>query len=308
MQDLLTQPQLQTVYHRALRRLGRTGNPEDSGEVDQEFLDVLAREMCADRRVPDGLRREVLRELVGPTPGGLQALAWLCRNQPMEPGVAMNFVAGLNAGDPTPDALAPREAVEALESLMRAMETSRSGRLEVVTRLLASPLFSETGRSAGLKRVVSGPWLTPGDRRTLVEWALGLDVVDEIAASFSHSIPQAPVSLARTALPCLVDQGEDLAGVVRSVVANATSWEDPRPLLQGLLDLIESNGAELQPALRRQALDLCRRHKEALLRRRAYQLAADTEGPDFLREALRDRDFGVRSWALSRLNRSNTQD
>ncbi len=308
MQDLLTQPHLQTVYNRALRRLGRTGSPEESSEIDPELLDALARELCADRRVPDGLRREVLRELVAPTPGGLLALGWLCRNQPVEASTALNFVANLPSGEPLAEALDAREAVEALESLMRAMEASRSGRLGLVVRLLGSTLLNEAARSAALKRVVGGPWLTPGDRRTLVEWALGLDVADEIAAGFTHSIPQAPAGLARTALPCLVDQGEDLAGVVRSVVANAASWADPRPLLQGLLDLLERSGPELQPALRRQALDLCRRHKEALLRRRAYQLAANTEGPDFLQEALRDPDFGVRSWALSRLNRSKTQD
>jgi len=91
--------------------------------------------------------------------------------------------------------------------------------------------------------------------------------------------------------------------VVRSVIANLSGWADPRPILQGLLDLVDRNGADLQPALRRQALDLCRRQKEALLRRRAYQLAARTEAADFLGEALRDPDFGVRSWALSRLNR-----
>ncbi len=308
MEDLLTLPYMDIVHRRALRRLGRTEAAEGSVEIDLDLVDAMARELYADRMAPAGVRREVMRALVAPSPGGLQALGWLCRNEPVDANAVMTYAANLPLGDSLPSALTERESVDAVESVMRSLEGSRTGRLGVAVHLLGSTLLSEPGRSAGLKRLVTGPWLTPGDRRTLVEWAVGLDVADEVAAGFAHSVPPAPPGLARTALTCLVDQGDDLASVVRSVIANLGNWADPRPILQGLLDLVDRNGTDMQPALRRQALDLCRRQKEALLRRRAYQLAARTEAPDFLREALRDPDFGVRSWALSRLNRPEGQN
>ena len=308
MDDLLSLPHMQTVHRRALRRLGRAETEEGAPEIDLDLVDALARELCADRSVPPLVRREVMRALVAPTPGGLQALGWLCRNESVDPSAVMSYAANLPLGESDPEALGERESLEAVESVLRGMEATRSGRMGVCVRLLASTLLSEAGRAAGLRRLVTGPWLTPGDRRTLVEWAVGIEVADEVAATFSHTVPPAPPGLARAALVCLVDQGDDLSAVVRSVIANLAAWADPRPLLQGLLDLVERSGSEMQPALRRQALDLCRRQKEALLRRRAYQLAARTESADFLKEALRDTDFGVRSWAMSRLNRPEGQN
>ncbi len=308
MEDLLTLPYMDIVHRRALRRLGRTEDAEVASEIDLDLVDAMARELHADRMAPAGVRREVMRALVAPSPGGLQALGWLCRHEPVEAQSVMTYAANLPLGEAVPSALTERESLEAVEAVMGTLEGARTGRLGVAVHLLASTLLGEAGRSACLKRLVTGPWLTPSDRRTLVEWAVGLDVADEVVSGFAHGVPPAPPALARTALTCLVDQGDDLSSVVRSVIANLSGWTDARPILQGLLDLVDRNGADLQPALRRQALDLCRRQKEALLRRRAYQLAARTESPDFLREALRDSDFGVRSWALSRLNRPDGQN
>lgn len=308
MEDLLSLPHIGAVHQRALRRLGRIDVEEGLGEVDLDLVDAMARELHADRNVPLEVRKTVMRALVAPTPGGLQALGWLCRNERVDPEAVMAFAGNLPVGEPDEGALGEREASEVVESVLKGVDLPRMGRLGVCVRFLASPLLNETGRAAALRRAVSGPWLNVGDRRTLVEWALGAEVADEINAAFSHAVPAAPPALARTALLCLVDQGEDLAVVVRYALANLGTWVDPRPILQGLMDLVERNGADMQPALRRQALDVCRKRSEALLRRRAYQLAARTEAPDFLREALRDSDFGVRSWALSRLNRPAGQE
>lgn len=302
MEELLSLPEIEDAHGRALRRLGRT--PENGVEL----ADALARELFADRSVPADVRRTVLRAIIGPTPGGLQALGWLARNDKLDPEAVQNYAGHLPIGTPLEDALGERESVEAVDSLLRGVDLPRLGRLGVCVRVLASPLITEGARPVVLRRILAGPWLTVGDRRTLVEWALGAEVVEEIAAGFAHAVPVAPAGLARAALVCLVEQGEDVAVVVRYALAHLASWAEPRPVLQGLLDLVERHGPDMQPPLRRQALDACRRQRHAPLRRRAYQLAARTEGEDFLREALRDTDGGVRSWALSRLTRGGGQE
>lgn len=304
MEDLLSLPHIDAVHRRALRRLGRS-EEFDADSIDIELVDAMARELHADRNVPTEVRKTVMRALVAPTPGGLQALGWLCRNDRVDPDAVLAFAGNLPVGPATEPALGEKESVEVVESVLKGCDLPRLGRLGVCVRLLASPLLSEAGRAAALKRILAGPWLNVGDRRTLVEWALGAEVLEEIAAGFSHSVPVAPAGLSRTALVCLVEQGEDLAVVVRYAIQHLPSWTEPKHVLQGLLDLVERHGPEMQAALRRQALDVCRRVSETVIRRRAYQLAARTESDEFLREALRDPDYGVRSWAMSRMNRGS---
>lgn len=299
MEDLFSLPHIDGVHRRALRRLGR---PEDfdAESIDIDLVDAMARELHADRNVPADVRKTVMRALVAPTPGGLQALGWLCRNDRVDPDAVLAFAGNLPVGPADEPALGEKESVEVVESVLKGCELPRLGRLGVCVRFLASPLFSDAGRAAALRRILAGPWLTVGDRRTLVEWALGAEVLEEIAAGFAHQIPVAPASLSRTALVLLVDQGEDLAVVIRYAIQHLSSWTEPKHVLQGLLDLVERFGPDMQPALRKQALDVCRKVSETVVRRRAYQLAARTETDEFLRDALRDPDYGVRSWALSR--------
>ncbi|HXE73721.1 MAG TPA: hypothetical protein VNO81_13750 [Candidatus Nitrosotenuis sp.] len=299
MEDLLALPQLEPAWRRVRRRFPEV-KINGSPLADARLADALAREVHEDKTIPDPVRCQALRSLVGLGPGGLLALSWLARHDQVSPDDLLDYAALLTPGAPVDQALEEREAVEVTERLMSGVELPRLARLVLSVRLLACQLFSEAGRAAVLRRLLAGPWLVASDRRTLLEWALGADLGQGQAPALAD-LPEPPVSLLRPALVGLVQQGEEVGAVARYALANLGSWSDSRPAVQGLLDLVERHGAGLPPALRRQILDCALAQAEPALRRRAYQVGAAAEGESFLRAGLRDPDFGVRNWVLGRL-------
>lgn len=303
MEDLLDLPGVQAVVVRVLRRRGREIPPEGLA-LDAELAEALTRELLAERTLTEEVRRRALQRVVGPDPAGLRALAWVVRKGRLEGEALMSWVARLPLGPSAPSALGEREAAEAVGELLRGVELPRVARVGLCVRVLASALIQEGARGPLLRACLAGPWFTPGDRRTLVEWAAGVEVVEDLVLGFSQGVPPAPVGLVRTALACMVEQGNELGTVVRYALTHLATWPDPRPVLMGLMDLLERFPSDLPVASRRQVLEVVRAHPEAALRRRAYQLAGSAGDSGLLREALRDADPTVRSWALSRLSSS----
>lgn len=293
--------QLELVRRRAGRRLGRTGVGE-TGAYDAQMLDAMARELYVDRVVGLDIKRSVFPGLFQVSPGGLLALAWLCRDEKTSKDLVSgeklaNFSRTLVCGAPLEDALNSQESVEVVESILRHGDLGKNGRAGICVRLLASTFLSTVGRSAALERIMTIPAMN-NERKTVFLWGMGLDVQAEIARGYAYEVPLAPASLARSAIMCLVACGEECSALVRHVLTDIDCWPDPQPVLQGILDVVEKRGDDMQAGVRRQALDVCVRRESAALRRRAYSLAVKTGNREFLQMALKDPDFSVRGWAL----------
>ena len=317
MDEIFNSASLQPIKRRTgmrLRRCAQSGAQAKIPLTEQDCRDVMAREVFEARNLADDLRFQVLRQLVQVSPGGVLASAWLCVNDGAKVGLDKLREFALQLIDPqtvknlTRDAsrepLAKVQALYAFSALISHPDFSRLDRLCMTVCLLLSDCFSEEARSAMLERTLELRVFNSADRRILCQWGMGLDVEDEISKGFLREMPLPPTFLARKAITCLVRVGEDATKVVRHILDNIECWADTKPLLQGVLDIIEftSQRGEAQTLPRQRIYELCIANPEASLRRRAYVLASATEGDELMRRALHDKDLGVRNWAMAYFN------
>lgn len=299
MDELLSRSELERPLRRALRRFGQD---ELSPNLLQNpiFTDHLVQEVHAEPNLAPALRAELYARLAGPGPGGIQALGWMVKSGLARAEVVLSFVSRLPLGPPDEGALKEAETLEVAESLLPLEELRRPLRVAVALQLLSCSLLSPRGRAALLQKLLTATWMHPGDRRTVLLWALGMEVPEEIGAVFNQ-IPPPPGELIRPALAGLVALGEDVPAVLKLGLERLQSWDDPVQALHGLLDVLETHGAGLQGQIRRQVLDLATRHEQPAVRRRAYALGEKLEGEGYMRQAVRDSDSSIRAWAVTRV-------
>lgn len=299
MDSLLNSVELQSVRVNALRRLKRNTN-KPLTELDADLVDALARELFINKKVSDNLRAALLPQMIQLSPGGLMALSWQCLHEDSAKDVVLSVISKMPQGDPLPNALNEDEAWEVVKGIESRVNNMKYARVGVCIMLLASPYFTEPARGGVLSRLLKfGSW-TVNDRRTILAWAMGLQINDKISSQeFPCEIPGSPLHLARNAINGLTSINEDLNRFIRNVLEGIANWEEPKYILQGVLDLVSKNDLDILPALKKQAADMCIKHSDPSLRRRAYGLASAIDGEQYLQLALRDPDFMVRNWALS---------
>ncbi|MEW6282559.1 MAG: hypothetical protein AB1758_28375 [Candidatus Eremiobacterota bacterium] len=299
MEELLDRSELQRPLRRALRRFGQ--EQWDPALLHNPlFSDLLVQEVHAEPNLLPRLRAELYAALAGPGPGGIQALGWMVKNGLARADVVLSFVSRLPIGMPDEGALREPETLEVAEALLTLEDLRRPLKVAVAIQLLSSSLLSPRGRSALLQRLLSATWMHASDRRSVLVWALGGELPEEVCAAFSQ-LPGPPGELIRPALTGLVAQGEDPTAVIRLGLERMGAWDDPIPGLMGLMDVLEGAGTAVQAALRRQLLDLAVRHELSSIRRRAYAIGEKLEGESFMRLAVRDADSSIRAWAVSRI-------
>ncbi len=300
---MLNSVELQSVRINALRRLKRN-TKEPIKELDADLVDALARELFTGKKVPENLRAVLLPQMVQLSPGGMMALSWQCQHEDVSKETVLSAVSKIPRGAPLPDALNDEEAWEVVKGIESSVDNLKYARVGVCIMLLASPYFTEAARGGVLSRLLRfGSW-TVNDRRTVLAWAMGLQVSESVVGQeFSHPLPPAPMHLARNAINGLVSINEDLNRFIRNVLDGIANWEEPKYILQGVLDLVSKNDLDIIPALKKQAADICIKNADPSLRRRAYDLARTVDSENYLQMALRDPDFMVRNWALSMLKR-----
>lgn len=268
---------------------------------DSSHRDVLARELYHDTKISVEECAPLMRELVQPTPGGLLALAWLCRIGQVNPDVLESFSRGLICGEPFPDALDEKDSVDVFERMTQGVQIGSRVRCIISFYLLSTVFISAKGRKECLLRVMTLPAFKHDERRLIFSWAMGLEVEEGFADSSDASIPSVPPALVRIAVCCMVDLGVAATEVVRHIIENIEKWEEQRYVLNGMLDLIDRDTQDLQASVRRQAFDICLASDDPALRRRVYRIASRTEPKDFLKRATKDSDASVRRWAISML-------
>ena len=281
----------------------KTGKPvNDFDWQDATYRDVLARELYHDTKISLEECASLMRELVQPSPGGLLALSWLCRVGQINPDLLLSFSNGLLCGEPFPEALEEKDAVEVFECMTQGVQLSAGVRCIISCYLLATVFISAKGRKECLARVMTLPSFTHNERKKVVEWAMGLDVaVNASGGEASAILPSAPNALARLAVVYMVDLGCPGKDLIQHIIKHIEEWEEQRYLLNGMLDLMERDTQDLQASVRRQVFDVCLASDDPALRRRVYRIAAKTEPKDFLKRATKDSDASVRRWAISML-------
>ncbi|MBQ7568743.1 hypothetical protein IJT17_08065 [bacterium] len=243
----------------------------------------------------------LMRELVQQSPGGLLALAWLCRLGPIRADELLEFISGLACGEPLPDALDAKDSVEVFEVLTQGMQyKTGSLRCLISCFLMANIYMSANGRKECLARVMNLPAFSHTERSWLFAWALG-EKLDRDWTDDSISIPAAPLPLARLAVGYIVDMGRSATDVVRQVIDDIDSREEKSYVLNGILDLIDRDSTDLQASMRKRAFEVCLASDDPALRRRTYRIASRTETKEFLQQATKDRDASVRTWAIAML-------
>ncbi|MGM9993061.1 MAG: hypothetical protein ACI376_09520 [Candidatus Bruticola sp.] len=327
MDEVFSSAALQNIKRRArqrLRRCARRGLNEQVALTEQDCRDAWARELFR-ARLDQNIRQRAFSQLVQVSPGGLLALAWLCSNASETITVDKIISYACELADPDTNMNLTREAsLEPLdkddslyccEAILSKAEVSKNDRVCLLICLLMSNCLSEEGRSAIVERSLDMRCFDNSNRRTICQWAMGLDVEKDISVGFLKPTQErpllAPTFLARKAITCLVGTGEDASKVIRHIVKNFTCWPDTRAILHGMLDLMVSMEPQERLDLQNQGVnslgiyELCINYGDAAVRRRAYALAAETEDYEFLRKALHDKDLGVRNWALSYVSKLN---
>jgi len=306
------------AYKRLTRQSG--GDNLNIEFTEQDFRDVLAREIFKSARLHDDIRRQAFCDLVQVSPGGILAMAWLCEaaGNIVTVDKIKSFASEISDSDTilnltreaSKECLDKGQCIFCADAMLSRAELNRHERIDTVICLLISNCLSEEGRNAILEHTLEMRCFTAADRRIIYQWAMGLNVADEVARGFLKQMPASPSFLARIAIVCMVRVGEEATKVVNHILQNIDGFIDTRPILHGLLDLIEMRsrdykdrefrvGADPNIMFRQRVFELCVANENAALRRRAYTIAARTEEKNFLRQALEDKDLEVRIWALN---------
>ena len=293
------------IFKRTLRIIERRQgkNVNEFDWQDASHRDVLARELYHDARISIEECAPLMRELVQPSPGGLLALAWLCRLGQINPDVLMSFSLGLICGEPFPEALDEKDAVDVFERMTQGVQLPAGVRCVISFYLLATSFISAKGRKECLARVMTLPAFMHSEREVIVQWAMGFEpnMANVGVSAADVSLPLVPMALSRLAVGYLVDLGYPATDCIRHIIKNIDGWEDKRYVLNGMLDLLDRSTQDIQSSTRRQAFDVCLTSDDPALRRRVYRIAARTESKDFLKQATKDSDASVRTWAVSML-------
>ena len=299
MEELQISQHVDQLIRRAVRAISRyEGRTVESFDwKDVRHRDMLAREIYHDTNASPDECAVLMRDLVQPSPGGMLALAWLSRIGQINGDALLNYVCGLIGGEPIPEALDVKDAVEVFERLTQIQPMSSQVRRAVSFYLLSTAYVSAKARVACLDRVMNLSAFIAEDRKIIYAWAMGLDVGLEIP-NCDVPVPGVPAALARQAVASMVDLGWQSTEVIRHVISNIADWEDRRFVLNGVLDLIDRECPDLQASVRKQAFEVCLEHEDAALRRRVYRIATRTEPKDFLLKATKDPDASVRRWAV----------
>lgn len=317
MDDIFNHASLQPVKNRAtmrLRRCARTA-PASAGAVqftEQDCSDVLAREIFETRNLNDEVRRQALSQLIQVSPGGILAMSWLCFNsmklistenlfkfakEISNPDTVMNLTCSASR-----EPLEAEQCIYCAEAFLCNPDLPRADRTNLIICLLLSNCLSENGRSRVLEHVMDMRAFTTSERSTLAQWAMGLDVGSTVSQGFLGSMPLPPAFLARQGISCMV-RYQSAADVISHVMKNFDCWNDTRPLLQGILDVIENQPSDVVTLPHTSIFECCIASEDPRLRRRAYTLAEATESAEFMHRALHDSDLGVRSWAIRHVAR-----
>lgn len=297
MEELQISQHMDQLIRRTVRAISRNvGHAVESFDwKDVNHRDMLAREIYHDCSASPDECLPIMRELVQPSPGGMLALAWLSRIGQINGDALLSYVCGLIGGEPIPEALDVKDALEVFERLTQIQPMSSQVRRAVSFYLLSTAYVSAKARVACLERVMTLSAFIAEDRKIIYAWAMGLDVGLELS---DVPVPSVPLALARQAVASMVDLGWQSTDVIRHVISNIADWEDRRFVLNGVLDLIDSECPDLQASVRKQAFEVCLEHEDAALRRRVYRLATRTEPKEFLLRATKDPDASVRRWAI----------
>ncbi|MBQ7503054.1 hypothetical protein IJT93_10185 [bacterium] len=322
MDEVFNLEVLQRIKRNAIKRLRRNsgGDNLDIEPTEQDYRDILAREIFKAGNLNDEIRRQAFLNLVQVSPGGILAMAWLCEeasdiitvdkiksfaSEISDSNTVLNLTRAVSK-----EGLDEAQCIFCADALLSRDELSRDERIDIIICLLISNCLSEEGRNAILAHTLEMRCFTAAERRILYQWAIGMDVKSYVACGFLKTMPYPPSFLARIAIVSLVRIGDDALKIVNHILNYIDSWIDTRSILHGLLDLIEMRsrdsrerefraGSDPNILFRQRVFELCVASESASLRRRAYTIAAKTEGRDFLRQALKDKDLEVRIWALN---------
>lgn len=246
-----------------------------------DFADGVLQGLDDAPTVPFELRKEATAALLGPGPGGLLACSWLRRHGLLELTQLEEFIALLPPGAPRPDALGESRWSELQNEWIDLSLSSWP-------RLLASASLSARARAASLAALTRE--LPTASASRLAHWACRNDRNDP-------EWPEAPAELSRLGFLECVRLGEPPGQTLEEALARPADAGAG----QAALELMERYNAEIPPHDLEVGLQKLRGSGTSSLRRRAYGLLERLQGERWIHEGLRDRDAGVRSWALQRL-------
>ena len=268
-----------------------------------EYCDQMLQLLDADYPIADELRRETYANFIGPGPGGLRAFHWLMRHEHLDSALIRDYLGCLQVGPPRTGALSEEETVPLLELLWEHWH----GELEEIVlpgvcQFLNSNGLSNRARVHAFKLTLSERGVNPEWHSRLAHWACRNNRNDS-------GLPLAHVELHKSGFLQCIRLGESPDQVVAEAMrqANAAPGQLKESAGQAILEILQDFAAEVESENRANALHLLRQANQSSLRRRAFQLLEQYEGEDWIHQGLRDRDAGVRSWALQRANQRRAQ-
>lgn len=279
----------------------RWGLPEFQPALLQnaEFCDLVLLWTTPEYPLSDSWRRELYASLIGPGPGGLLAFGWLLQKEHLDGHLIDNYLECLTTGTPRPDALGEDAANAVLDAILGYWRaTGQSDGLASLCRLLNADSLTSRARIGGLSRVVKESefaW-----RGRLAHWACRTNRNDP-------DLPSAHPDLHKAGFLECVRLGEPPAQVLQEALRQSCDAQAHRRLResasQAAVELLESYPGEVPPALVQGTLLQLKDSHASSLRRRAFQLL-EKHDPEtgWVHRALRDRDAGVRNWALQQMN------
>lgn len=265
-----------------------------------DFCDLLLLWANPEFPLSDAWRKELYAALIGPGPGGLLAFGWLLQKEHLDSALVQGYLDCLQTGAARPDALSEEAVTTVLDALLEFWGRTEEEGLGGICRLLNSDALTSRARVAAMSRLVREsalPW-----RSRLAHWACRANRNDA-------DLPSAHPELHKAGFLQCVQLGEPPSQVLAEAVRQSEDTQVHRRLresaAQAAVELLESFPAEVPPALARTTLLHLKDSATSGLRRRAFQLL-EKQDPEtgWVHRALRDRDAGVRSWALQQMNRS----
>lgn len=262
-----------------------------------EFCDQMLQLLDDHYSLSEEIRRETYANFIGPGPGGLRAFHWLLQHEHLDRALVRDYLACLQVGPPRSGALNEEEMLPLLKLLLEHWE-GESEELILVgfCQFLNSNALSSKARATAFRDLLQAALLSEEGRRRLAHWGcrraggadLPLSHIDLHKAGFLQCI-----LLGEAPEPVLLEALRQSAQGPLQLRESAAS---------ACLEIVELYRGEVSSELYRQALLQLKDSDLARARRRAFQLLEESEGEDWVHLGLRDRDAGVRSWALLRAN------
>jgi len=263
-----------------------------------EFCDQMLQLIDDNFPLTDEIRRETYANFIGPGPGGLRAFHWLLRHDHLDRALVRDYLGCLQVGPARTGALSEEEAAPLLMALFEHWQGENEEIvLPALCQFLNSNALNARARAAAFREALSERHLAADWRLRLAHWAARSNRNDS-------DLPLSHLDLHKPGFLACVAQGEGPAQVLDEALRQ--SAQGPSNLRdsagQACLDLVENYAREIPEALQQSALYAMKDAPLSRIRRRAFQLLEQSEGEDWVHHGLRDRDAGVRSWALLRAN------